>query len=400
MLSGAVGGMALWLTGCSLPRPSLGGLRGVPKLRTPLCGLLGIEHPILQAGMGPGYSTLELVCEVSRAGGLGILGATGLSADNLRSSIRAIRAATDRPFGVNLPMPPEVVALPSVPALDGHTLGAALSAANRIRSDVGLPLRSEPPVPPDPFVKENLQVILEEKPPVFTLTMANPGADLVRECHSRGMKVIATVTTSVDALAVEKAGVDAIVAQGWEAGGHRSHFVAHDSLQAGAVGTLALIPEVVDAVKIPVIAAGGIADGPGLVAALALGASGVQLGTRFLATRESGARPGYKNALVTRQGGDTVVETAVTGRWGRLLRNELVDRYAASGAPVLPAPMQSDLLGDICLWAEERDDPRYQALWAGQSVGAIKDLPGAAQVVERLAREAAEVLLKKLPRPR
>jgi nitronate monooxygenase len=211
--------------------------------------------------------------------------------------------------------------------------------------------------------------------------------------NARGAKVIAMVATVEDARTGAASGVDALVVQGHEAGGHRSTWVKRPSPQHADVGTMALVSQVVRAVRTPVIAAGGIANGNGVVAALALGATGALLGTRFVATRESQAADVYKSALVDRDSDSTVVTDAFTGLYARVLRNTFTEEYAASGAPVLTAAyVQSGWARDIFNAARARKDREYLPLWAGQSVGMVKDMPGAADVVRAVVEEARAVL--------
>ena len=233
---------------------------------------------------------------------------------------------------------------------------------------------------------------------MLSIAVGSPDQELVAECHRRGIKVIAMVTTVADALTVEAAGVDAVVAQGAEGGGHRAYFEKPPSPERGAVGTLALVPQLVDALHVPVIAAGGIADGRGLVAALALGATGALLGSRFVATRESMAFAAFKKALLEESGDDTSITDAFTGRYARVLRTAFVERYGRSGAPVLPFPWQYLVAADIYREAVAGDHRDYFPLVAGQSVGLINNLPTAAEVVESVIREARAVLQDRLPR--
>jgi nitronate monooxygenase len=232
---------------------------------------------------------------------------------------------------------------------------------------------------------------------VFSIAVGNPGAEFVADCHRRGIKVIAMVTTATDARAVEAAGIDAVVAQGAEAGGHRAHFVKPASPESGAIGTLALIPQVVDAVRIPVIAAGGIADGRGVVAALALGARGALIGTRFVATRESMAFATFKKALLEESGDATTVTDVFSGRYARVLRNTFAENYARSAAPVLPFPWHYLAAADIYREAAAKDQRDYFPLVAGQSVGLVNNLPTATEVMENIIREVQAVLQKRLP---
>jgi len=362
-------------------------------LRTPLCDLLGIEHPIVQSGMG-GVAGPDLVAEVSKAGGLGVVAALHLTADQLRDAIRRVRAATDRPFGVNQFMP-DSLRPPADPAsIPEGTVADVQRTLNGFRTRLGLPTTTaRPPAVPD-LIDAAFEVIVEERVPVWSIGLGNPTPAQVARCHARGIKVMAMITTVEDARTVERAGVDVIVAQGGEAGGHRSTWVKSPTAQAVCIGTLALVPQVVDAVRVPVVAAGGIADGRGLVAALALGAAGVLLGTRFVATREATAPEFQKKALLESEPEATVVTESITGLWARYLRNRYTSEYDASGAPVLPALLQSRAAQDIFAHAAKEKDPAWFPMPTGQSVGLIRDLPGAAEVVSTIVREAGEVLAR------
>jgi nitronate monooxygenase len=205
------------------------------------------------------------------------------------------------------------------------------------------------------------------------------------------------VTTVDDARAVEATGLDAVVVQGGEAGGHRSHFEKPHSPEVGSVGTLTLVPQVVDAVRIPVIAAGGIADGRGVVAAVALGASGVLMGTRFVATRESLAPEMYKKALLERSADETTVTDVFSGRYARALKNAFTERYTNSGAPVLPFLWQYLAATDIHRAATTQVNPDYIPMWAGQSVGLIHNMPSVVEVMERIIQEARSLLTQRIP---
>lgn len=367
-----------------------------PVFRTTLCDLLGIEYPILQSGMS-GVAGPDLTAEVSNAGGLGIVAGGFLSADQLREAIRAIRSWTDKPFSVNLLLPPELRHPVSTETIPEQTVHAVQEALNPMRATLGLRVSStRPPTVPD-VIPEAFQVILDERVPVFSVGLGNPGPDMVAECHRRGIKVIAMVTTVQDAQAVEATGLDAVVAQGAEAGGHRSHFEKPATSDRADVGTVALVPEVADAVRIPVIAAGGIVDGRGLVIALALGASGVLMGSRFLATRESMAPEVHKKALLERTADTTVLMDTFSGRFARVLRNAFTEQYAQSGAPVMPYPAQYLANGDIRQEATAQGNDDYLPLWSGQGVGLIHDLPGAAEVVEATVQEARYLLMERIP---
>lgn len=365
-------------------------------LTTPLCALLGIEYPILQSGMG-NVAGPDLVAAVSEAGGLGILAGLNLTPDELRRRIREIRARTGRPFGVNLWLH-SVLRPPVDPrGIPDATVHAVQGQLDRFRARLGIPpVATRPERLPD-VLDAAVGVILEERVPVWSTGLGIPEPALVAQCHERGIRVVAQVATVADARAAAGSGVDVVVAQGGEAGGHRSTGVKPASAETVSVGTMVLVPEVVDAVRVPVVAAGGIADGRGLVAALALGAVGVLLGTRFVATRESAAAECWKKAILERGSEATTITDAFSGLPARALRNVFAEEYRASGAPVLPGLLQTRAAQDIYAAAAARQDGEYMPMLTGQTVGLIHDLPGAGEVVETIVREAVAVLAA-LPR--
>jgi nitronate monooxygenase len=363
------------------------------SLRTPLCALLGIEHPILQAGMA-GAAGPELVAAVSNAGALGILPGLNLPPDRLREQIRKIRTLTDKPFGVNLWLHGDMWPPADVSRIPADTVAAVRTTLNGLRTRLELPVSTAAPTSSPDIVGAAFDVILEERAPVFTAAVGEPSPDMVRRCHERGTKVVAMVNTTRQARVVEGVGVDAIVAQGSEAGGHRSLGVKPDRVGAEGIGTLALVPQVVDAVSVPVIAAGGIADGRGLAAVLALGAQGAQIGTRFVATREGTAADFRKKAMLEAESDQTALTDVVTGLWSRYVRNTYIEEYEKSGAPVLPVHVQTRFAQDIFDHAARHQDPAWLPLATGQSVGLVHDLPGGAEVVERIVREARAVLAR------
>jgi nitronate monooxygenase len=362
-------------------------------MRTPLCDLLGIEHPVFQSGMrrlaGP-----DLVAAVSNAGGLGILAGVGQPPEEVRRQIREVRALTSRPFGVNLWLHPAVASPVDAGSVAPELAGRALGQLNVFRRRLGLP-EVQAPAKQDPgYIGESLEVILAERVPVWSIGLGNPEPAQVARCHERGIRVMAMVATVADARAVEASGVDVIVAQGGEAGGHRSTWVKPPSKEQANIGVMALVPQVVDAVRVPVVAAGGIADGRGLVAALALGAQGVMMGTRFVATRESKAPPFWKDAILKASGDDTTVTDAFSGLYARALRNAWTEEYAASGAPVLPGYLQAASALELFMAAAAQGRSDLYPMMTGQSTGLIQDLPGAGEVVEALVREAKDALGK------
>src|SRR5437667_190027 len=353
-----------------------------------LCRSLKITYPILQSGMGR-VAGPDLVGAVARAGGLGILAGLNLTPDDLRGQIRRVRELTTGTFGVNLWLHPDLhppIDPSSVPAED---VEAATAALNRARLAIGLRESVAPPLQRPDTIDDAFNVILDERVPVWSIGLGLPAADMLSRCHDRGVQVMVMVANVDDARTAADLGVDFIVAQGVEAGGHRSTWRAK---AAADVGTLALVPEVVDAVRVPVIAAGGIADGRGLVAALALGAAGVLMGTRFVATRESMAPEFWKQRILAAASDQTIVTTAFTGLRARVLRSQFAQDYAASGAPVLPGLLPAALEQDIWAAASKENRPDYFPLYAGQSVGVIRDLPGAGDVVGAIVAEAKSTL--------
>jgi nitronate monooxygenase len=366
---------------------------GRTRFRTRVTDLLGITVPILQSGMGR-VAGPELAAAVCNAGGLGILAGLRLDGEQLRSQIRTLRELTDRPFGVNLWLHPDVESPFDTDEIPDEIVGAVHATLNEFREELGLPPRAERPQRLPDVVGEAFETMLEERVPVWSITLGDPGETRVRRCHERGIKVVAMTATVAGARTLVASGVDVIVAQGWEAGGHRSSWPRSGGPEADGVGTLALVPQIVDEVPVPVVAAGGIADGRGLLAALALGASGVLLGTRFVATRESLAPEFWKRSLVARPSARTTVTTAFTGLPARVVRNTFVDAYAARAAPTLPALLQYDAARDIVEDAARRGDGDYFPQYAGESLGLVHDLPSAADVVQRLVEEAVAALAR------
>jgi len=307
--------------------------------RTALTETLGIEYPIIQAGMG-GVAMAELTAAVSNAGGLGVIGGAMLTADGLREEIRKVKDMTDKPFGVDL-----------------------LLAAGM------------------PGLAEQIEAVYKEGVPVFASGLGNPGP-YAAEMHRRGMKVLAVVGNVRNARRCAEGGADIIVAQGHEGGGH-----------TGRIATLALVPQVVDAIKpLPVAAAGGIADGRGLVAALALGACGIWVGTRFVATHEAFGHLNYKNKIVEGNEEGTVVSKAFTGKPCRVIRNKYADDWLGREDEIKPFPFQLMVDGYKLDAAIGRGDTEIGLMPAGQISGLIHGLDTAEGVVRAFIAEADEVL--------
>jgi enoyl-[acyl-carrier protein] reductase II len=301
-------------------------------IKTPLCDLLGIRHPIIQGGMA-WVATPELAAAVSNAGGLGIVGAGSAPPDVVRRMVRRTRELTDRPFGANVPL---------------FTAEAA----------------------------QSLQVFAEEKVAVVTTGGGNPGPYLER-LRQAGIRVIPVVASVALARRVARQGVDAIIAEGMEAGGH-----------VGDVATMPLIPQVVDAVSVPVVAAGGVADGRGLAAALALGAAGIQMGTRFICTVECQAHPNYKRKILEAHDRATMVTGGSIGHPVRSLRGPFVRRFQElERAGASEADVMALGSGSLRVAVQEGNLDRGTFM-AGQTAGMIDDIPTVQVLIERIVAEA------------
>ncbi len=352
------------------------------SLTTPLCALLGIRYPILLAGMAGGPTTPELVAAVTEAGGLGTFGAAGMSREALTDAIRGARALTDGPIAVN------VLLAPSRP---GTARPEAFHAALApLRDELGLTPPSLPS-PPAPTALELIELALEAGATIVSTGLGDP-APVVALAHARGVPVLAMVATVADAVQAVESGADVIVAQGSEAGGHRSNFHLPESGPPPMVGTVALVPQIVAVVDVPVVATGGIMNGSGLIAALALGAQGIQLGTRFLRTTESGANAGYRNRLATAADTDTEIITAFSGRPARGLRNRALDALEAAGSPTIGYPRQGAAWADIKAASDRAGSADATTLWAGQAAALAQDEISAGEVVARIMAEADATL--------
>src|SRR5258708_4424406 len=291
--------------------------------KTRISSSLGVEYPIIQGPLG-GLSTQRLTAAVSNFGGLGSLGAHGLSPSAIKDVITEIRALTPRPFAINLWVSMEDKGA----GTSGNEAFARSLAtiAGHIQA-LGGTLPAYKPYVPIKF-EDQVRVLLDAKVPVFSFIYGIPPKEILGECRAQGILTIGTATTPDEAIVLEQAGVDVIAASGFEAGGHRGSFLppAEESL----TGTFSLVPQVADAVSVPVVAAGGIADARGIVAAFALGAEGVQIGTAFLACEESGASVHHRDALLGGQAKQTALTPGFTGRPSRGIKNRLLSEIASA----------------------------------------------------------------------
>jgi len=318
---------------------------------------LNVQYPIIQAGMAGGITTPKLIAAVSNAGCLGTLGAGYMNAADIKEDIRQIKQLTSSTYGVNLFIPE----FPSVTESEVKDANLLLDPYRK-----RLQLEHEPNIKEqDNVFEQQIEVMLQEQVPVCSFTFGVPSKDMIRDLKKAGIVVIGTATTVEEAMINEAKGVDLIVAQGSEAGGHRGTFLG--PFENAMIGTMSLVPQVVDHVNIPVIAAGGIMDGRGVVAALALGAHGVQMGTAFVTSTESGAHAQHKEAILQATENKTMITSAFSGKPARGIQNRFINEMKEDGDHILPYPLQNTLTKDIRKAAAIDKDPEYMSLWSGQS---------------------------------
>ena len=370
-------------------------------LNSRICDLLKIEYPIVLAGMG-GASVPALAAAVSNAGGLGVLGAAACAPERLREWIRQTRALTDKPFGVDTLLPASVRL--GKPPHSGAALADPMALAAEYRQFAedfmareglaradgdaerraigGRDAEGGPPLFSKEFFEAQMEVVIEEKVAVYAAGLGNPGPWMDR-LHANGTVVMAVIGKVKHAQQVVESGVDVIVAQGHDGGGHNS-----------PIGTISLIPQVVDAVgdRVPVLGAGGISDGRGVAAAFMLGAEGAWVGTAFLATEEAGIEDFQKEAIVDGGDADTVVSRSITGKPARMIRNKWADAWVAAGKEPLPMPYQSMISGPVMAAGIQARRKDILPGFAGQGIGLIHAVRPAAEVMADLVSEAERAL--------
>jgi nitronate monooxygenase len=348
-----------------------------------LTSRLGLQYPIIQGPLG-GLSSQRLTAAVSNYGGLGSFGAHGLKPEAIRNVIREIKVLTPKPFAMNLWVSMEDEGAFSSTEEAFHRSLAPL--AKHIEG-VGGGKPSYRPYEPVRF-EDQVQVLLDEGIAAFSFIYGIPSKQILDKFRGQSIVLIGTATTVDEAIALEQAGVDAIAASGFEAGGHRGSFLhpPEDSL----MGTMALVPQVVDAVRLPVVAAGGIGDARGIVAAFALGAEGVQMGTAFLACEESGANTLHRNALLSGQAKQTALTRGFTGRLARGIKNRLLDELNQKDIEILPYPLQRALVRHLSIPAEKAGRPELLPLWAGQSAN-LSRCTDVRALLDTLVKEISEI---------
>lgn len=352
--------------------------------QTRVSEVLGIEYPIIQGPLG-GFSSQRLTAAVSNFGALGSFGAHGLGPQAIGEVIAEIRSLTRKPFAMNLWVSMEDG---GARTSDAAAFSRALSYLAPYIEAVGGARPAFAPYKPIRF-EDQARVLLDANVPAFSFIYGIPPKEILDEAKRKGIITLGTATTPDEAVALDQAGVHVVVASGFEAGGHRGSFLrpAQDSL----TGTFSLVPQTVDAVKVPVVAAGGIADARGIAAALALGAEGVQMGTVFLACEEAGAHPLHREAILSGKAGQTALTRGFTGRLARGIQNELLQMLNKPDTEILPYPLQRALMRNLALPAQKAGRSDLLALWAGQSAN-LAHCPRISELLQSLVEGAAERL--------
>ena len=356
------------------------------KFSTPLTEMLGIDIPILLAPMAGGPTTPELVTAVSEGGGFGQFGAAYLNGDSIREMTNKLKACSNKSFGINLFIPEE-------PPFTAKQAAAAKEALREYFEQFGLPIpESVANVMPD-FDQQILSVI-ESGIRLCSFHLGLAPQISINALKRAGVITVASVTSVAEGRKAEKSGIDFIIAQGGEAGGHRGTWIGEweDSM----TGTMSLVAQLTANVSTPVIAAGGIMDGRGMAAAMALGAVGVQMGTAFLSCPEAGVHREYKNALLSAKDDTTTVTKTFSGRPARGLRNRFISEMEKSDAPILPFPLQNQLTSGLRKAAIEAADTDFMSMWCGQAAALSRGLP-AAELIETIISEYS-ITLARLPK--
>ena len=349
---------------------------------TPFARKLGLKVPIFQAPMA-GVTVPELVLAVGRAGALGGFGFAYTEPAAMKEAVQKVRSAADVPIHINL-----FVETPA-PPVSREALGEAAQKLRPMFEALRLPIPETLPPPYCPDLSAQIETALSLKPALLSFHFNPFPAEVFREAKARGVVVGGSATTVDEAERVEALGADFIIAQGTEAGGHRGTFSGNR--EPGMVGTLALTRLLVKRCKVPVIAAGGIMDGAGIAAVLALGAQAAQIGTAFLATPESGAPAQHKRALKALAANGTTITRAFSGRWARGSRNRFIEETEATAGPILPFPSQHKLTVALRAESNRQGTPDYVALWAGQAYPLATEAP-VAELIAHWMAEAKDIV--------
>jgi nitronate monooxygenase len=342
--------------------------------------LLAIDYPILQGPFGGNYSSVELLAGVSNRGGLGGYGAYTLSPQEIIEVNHKIKAATNKPYNINL-----WVSDTDAPTgmITDEQYDLAVKIFKPYIDELGIGLPEKPPPFKSKF-ENQVQVILDIHPKLFSFVFGISSADILESCHKLGILTAGAATTLDEALALEAAGVDMIIASGFEAGGHRPSFLA--PAESSTTGTFVLVQLIKEKIKIPVIAAGGIANGKGVAAALTLGADAVQIGTAFLATNESNATAIHKQMLFSDAAKYTSLSRAFTGRLGRGITNLIAKDLMHKENNFLPFPLQTQFISHVRKAAIEQEKWDLVFFWSGQIAPTLKHIK-AAELMQSLIEE-------------
>ena len=327
---------------------------------TRITDLLGIDYPIMQGPFGGNLSSVELTATVSNAGGLGGYGAYTMSPQEIFDVDKQIKAATNKPYNINLwvsdhDIPPG--------GLTDEKFAKVIEQYKPYFDEVGIPL-PEKPAPFQSRFENQLDVILDIRPKVFSFMFGVPSADVLEEARRKGIVTVGAATTLDEAIFLENSGVDVIIASGFEAGGHRPSFLA--PAESSLTGSFVLLQLIKEKVKIPIIAAGGIANGKGVAAALALGADAAQIGTAFLATDESNALPIHREMLFSDASKYTTLSRAYTGRLGRGITSRIAKEMIGKEENILPFPLQTTLISPLRKAALDQQKWDMILFWGGQ----------------------------------
>ncbi len=348
--------------------------------QTKVSEILGIEYPILQGPFGGNLSSVELVSTVSNAGGLGGCGAYTLSPEEIIAIDQQIKASTNKPYNINL-------WVLDTDTVDGTVSDEQFKQAQTLFKpyfdELGIAL-PEKPAPFKSRFENQVEVILHQKPPVFSFMFGAPSADILEQCHRLGIVTAGAATTLDEAIVLESAGVDLIIASGFEAGGHRPSFLA--PAESSTIGTFVLLQLIKEKVKTPVIAAGGIANGKGVAAALALGADAVQIGTAFLACDESNATTIHKQMLSSDAAKYTTLSRAFTGRLGRGITSRIAMDLLHKEKDFLPFPLQTQFMSHLRKAAIEQEKWDMILFWGGQIAPVLKHTK-AAELMKSIIKE-------------
>ncbi|MCV6590891.1 MAG: nitronate monooxygenase [Marinobacterium sp.] len=332
---------------------------------SPLLKRLGLAHPVIKAPMAGGIDSPELIAAVSQAGGMGFIGAAYLNAEQLEKDCQTIRQLTAAPFGINLFLPESASCPPTIKQQNN-----AVSALIPLHQSLNLPFPSPPTTPVLPF-EAQFTAALNSGARALSFTFGIPDKALIEKTHRADMLVIGTATSAAEAQQLETAGVDVIMAQGSEAGGHRGG--SSDS-KPGLTSTLTLIPQIKTASKLPIIAAGGIMNGENIHTILQAGAEAAALGTAFIPCPESGACESWKKAIMDYQGAETTLTRAFSGRLARGIRNLAMTTLEQQANHILPFPWQNALTQPMRIQAKKLDNSDYLSLWAGQGIGQARQM--------------------------